>query len=192
MSAKRSAVSVNRLLDSLPAAVKQRILDNSDNVKLNFGELLCEYGEEPQHVYFPLSCQLSLVICIDDHAPFKLAMIGADGMLGAHEVLDVNEAAMREIVREEGYAIKLTRPTFRDLLQNSSPLQVTVKRYLFGLMSQANRTTGCNQFHRVSSRLARWLLLTNDCHLVTDPATPVGNPGRSAQCHQYRSQFSAE
>lgn len=162
MSARRASTSDNRLLKAMPDEVNQRILDNSEIVTLGFAEVLCEYGKKPHHVYFPLNCLISLVICIDDHAPFELAMIGPDGMLGANEVLGVSEAPMRAIVQSEGQAVKMSMHKFKALLQEFPVLQATVKRYLFELMDQVNRTAGCSQFHRVSSRLARWLLTTAD------------------------------
>jgi len=162
MDTKRATASENRVLGTLPSNLMRRVLDNSETVKLNFGDAVSEYGEKTRHVYFPLDCLISLVICIDDRAPFELAMIGNDGMLGASEALGVGEAPMRAIVHGEGYAMKMDVRKFKELLDNGSHLQSTVKRYLFELMSQINRTAGCSQFHRVSSRLARWLLLTSD------------------------------
>lgn len=162
MSAKKATPSLNRLLNLLPVDARARVLDECKVVNLKFGDVLCELGEQSPHVYFPLSCLVSLVITIDDHAPFELAMISRDGMLGASEALGVCEAPQRAVVQKAGDAIKMSVPLFRNVLQEQSQFQSAIKRYLFELMTQTNRTAGCSQFHPVNCRLARWLLLTND------------------------------
>ncbi|MEX0739679.1 MAG: Crp/Fnr family transcriptional regulator [Pseudohongiella sp.] len=162
MSANNSTPLLNRLLDVLSADVREQVLDECKLVNLKFGDVLCELGKKSAHVYFPLNCLVSLVIIIDDHAPFELAMISRDGMLGASEALGVGEAPQRAVVQGAGEAIQMPVQLFKDVLQEQAHFQSAVKRYLFELMTQINRTAGCSQFHRVNSRLARWLLLTND------------------------------
>lgn len=161
-SARCAVIADNRLLAAMSPEVSQRILENSEIVTLKFGDVLCEYGKKPHHVYFPLSCLISLVICIDDHAPFELALIGPDGMLGASEVLGVSEAPMRAIVQSKGPALKMSLRKFNTFLEDVPLLQSSAKAYLFELMEQVNKTAGCSQFHQVSGRLARWLLTTAD------------------------------
>lgn len=162
MCARRAITPDNRLLQAMSPEVGQRILENSEIVTLKFGDVLCEYGKKPNYVYFPLSCLISLVICIDDHAPFELAMIGPEGMLGANEVLGISEAPMRAIVQSKGQAVKMTLRKFNAFLQDVPLLQSSARQYLFELMEQVNKTAGCSQFHQVSGRLARWLLTTAD------------------------------
>ena len=162
MSAKRSTSSFNRLLHALPLIEQQRVLESSETVDLETGDILCEYSQSPRHVYFPLSSVISLVVSVDDQALLELAMIGNEGMLGATRVLGISEAPMRGIVQIDGKAIKMTIRDFEELSVNGSPLQTIVMRYLFVLMTQLNRTAGCTHFHEVSGRLARWLLMAHD------------------------------
>lgn len=162
MSAKRPTSPSNRLIHALPPDEQHLILENSDTVVLEPGEVLCEYGRAPGYVYFPLNGLISLVVSIDDEAPLEVAMIGHEGVLGATKVLGVSEAPVRGIVQIKGSALRVSVRTFEDLARNGTQLQSVVKRYLFVLMTQLNRTAGCSHFHEVSGRLARWLLMAHD------------------------------
>lgn len=162
MSMKRVSPSANRLLKSLPLHEQQQVLDNSEVIELVFGDVLCEYNQSPRHVYFPMKGLISLVVSIDEEAPLELAMIGWEGMLGATRILGISEAPVRGVVQVRGTALQMTARAFEELSTNGTQLQAIVKRYLFVLMTQLNRTTGCTHFHEVSSRLARWLLMTHD------------------------------
>lgn len=162
MSAKRVSPTANRLLKFLSPDEQQLVIANSETVDLAFGDVLCEYSQSPRYVYFPLNGLISLVVSIDEEAPLELAMIGWEGMLGATRVLGVTEAPMRAVVESAGTAVRLTVRAFEELSQDGTQLQAIVKRYLFVLMTQLTRTAGCTHFHEVSSRLARWLLMTHD------------------------------
>ena len=162
MPAKRVSPSTNRLLKSLSPDEQQLVLENSEIVDLAFGDILCECNQNSRYVYFPLSGVISLVVSIDEEAPLELAMIGWEGMLGATRVLGVSEAPMRAVVEGTGAAVRLTVRAFEDLSGDGTQLQAIVKRYLFVLLTQMTRTAGCTHFHEVSSRLARWLLMTHD------------------------------
>ena len=47
-------------------------------------------------------------------------------------------------------------------IRKSPQLQQEVNRYTGTLMAQIAQTAGCNRFHVVTERLARWLLMTRD------------------------------
>lgn len=162
MSAKRASLPGNRLLKFLSPDEQKLVLENSETVDLAFGDILCEYSQSPRYVYFPMNGLISLVVSIDEEAPLELAMIGWEGMLGATRILGVSEAPMRAVVEGAGTAIRLTVRAFEELSQDGTQLQAVVKRYLFVLMTQLTRTAGCTHFHEVSTRLARWLLMTHD------------------------------
>ena len=52
--------------------------------------------------------------------------------------------------------------TFRRELVQVPSLRGAVDLYIYVLMSQLIQTAGCNRFHVVEQRLARWLLMTAD------------------------------
>lgn len=162
MPRKITISPVNQLIKHLPAEQQRFIHHNSKTIQLCPGDVLCEYSQDPDFVYFPLSGLISIVISVDDEPPYSLAMIGCEGMLGATRVLGITKAPMKSIVQVTGYAARLTCAAFDSLLKDSPALQFAVKRFLFSLMMQLNRTAACSRFHDVNNRLARWLLLTHD------------------------------
>jgi len=161
-SAVASVQVVNRLIEGLPRAVRNRILKLTEPVNLTFGAVLCEANQQLQHVYFPLTGSISLVASVNRHPPLEIGLIGNEGMLGATLALGVNGARLRGIVQGAGTALRMTAGQFRLVLRSSHSLRRTIDHYLFVLLAQQSRTIGCTRFHKIKSRLARWLLMTHD------------------------------
>lgn len=162
MAGKNLVTTVNRLLRSLSFDEQNKVENNSTIIELRAGDILCESNKSPTYIYFPLSGLISLVVKVDDEAPYALAMIGGEGMLGATAILGITEAPVKGIVQVDGHAVRMTTGNFDKLTKNDSQLQAIVKRYLYSLIMQLNKTAGCSRFHNVSHRLARWLLMTHD------------------------------
>ena len=83
MAATTSAQVINRLIGNLPRQERTRIVDRCQKVDLVFGAVLCEPDQPFEHVYFPLSGFISMVVKLVDHQPLELALIGNEGVLGA-------------------------------------------------------------------------------------------------------------
>jgi len=52
---------------------------------------------------------------------------------------------------------------FLQIYEKSAILQQKLKAYAYVRMTQLSQTAGCNRFHVVEARLARWILMTQDC-----------------------------
>jgi CRP-like cAMP-binding protein len=146
----------------LPPAERNRILEQSIQVNLAFGDVLCESDQSIGYVYFPLTGFISLVAPMTGHQPLEMGLIGNEGMLGATLVLGIRSAPLRAVVQGSGTALRLTAAHFNHALGSCPRLLRRLNRYLYVLMTQLAQTAACTCFHTVESRLARWLLMTHD------------------------------
>src|SRR4030095_10578605 len=161
-SAVASVQVVNRLIEGLPRAARNRILKLTEPVNLTLGAVLCEANQRLQHVYFPLTGFISLVAIVNRHPPLEIGLIGYEGMLGATLALGVNGARLRGIVQGAGTALRMTAWQFRLELRSSYSLRRTIDHYLFVLLAQQSRTIACTRFHEINTRLARRFVVTGD------------------------------
>jgi CRP-like cAMP-binding protein len=83
-------------------------------------------------------------------------------MLGIPLALGVSDSPVLALVPGSGIDLRMTSAYFRNEFQQSVLLQREVYRYTYELMVQMTQTAASNRFHRVESRLARWLLMTRD------------------------------
>lgn len=152
----------NKLLAALPDAEYRRLLASLEPVTLTFGEMLYEPGDPIRYIYFPNDSLVSLLTLVDRHLALEVGMVGREGMVGTAFALGIGVSPIRAMVQGTGMAMRMEAMTFRKELRQSQSLQREVHLYTHTLMSQIAQTAGCNRFHVVEARLARWLLMTRD------------------------------
>ncbi len=157
-----SAPATNRLLDRLPAKDRARVLSECETVELAFPDVLAEPGEPTAHVYFPTASFISLVTPMEGESSLEVALAGSEGMHGVCVAMGVAISPVHALVQGGGLASRMKSATFARELARVPSLRNCVDRYIYVLMSQLIKTAGCNRFHRVEQRLARWLLMTAD------------------------------
>ena len=129
---------------------------------LTFGTILANPGEMLRHVYFPVTSFISLITPMGGKSILEVALTGNEGMFGVSAALGVANSSVRGLVQGNGVALRMGTAAFRRELGANAALDKNVKRYIHVLMSQLAQTAGCNRFHVVEQRLARWLLMTAD------------------------------
>jgi len=152
----------NSLLAALPRKSYLRLAPGLAPVELVFGEVLYEPGDPIRDVYFPTQSLVSLLTVVEGHLALEVGMVGREGMVGVPLVLGADASPVRALVQGAGPALKMNAQRFRNELNASPPLQREVQRYVYAMMVQISQTAGCNRFHVVEARLARWLLMTRD------------------------------
>lgn len=162
MPPTQAPAASNRLLEALPRKDRQRFLAGCEPVDLVFAEVLAEPGGHMRHVYFPTDSFISLVSPIDGRASLEVGLVGDEGMLGSSLILGVNVSPLHALVQGEGPALRMNAAPFRRELGLSPALLRLLKRYLYVTMGQLAQAAACTRFHLVESRLARWLLMTQD------------------------------
>jgi CRP-like cAMP-binding protein len=156
------AAIANSLLAALPRTSYLRLLPSLVPVELAFGEVLYEPGMPIRDVYFPDRSLVSLLTLVEGHLALEVGLVGRDGMVGVPLALGIDASPVRALVQGAGPAFRMNAARFRRELSRSLPLQGELYRYVHTLMAQISQTAGCNRFHVVQARLARWLLMTRD------------------------------
>jgi CRP-like cAMP-binding protein len=151
----------NRLLASMPRKDRERMLDGCTRVELGFEQVVAEAGEAIGHVHFPTTSFISLLTPMGASS-IEVALVGDEGMFGLAVAFGVGVSHVRGLVQGAGSALRMTAARFKSELRTSAPLQRAVGRYSYVRMAQLGQTAGCNRFHVVEARLARWLLMTGD------------------------------
>jgi len=157
-----AAAIQNSLLAALPRKSYLRLLPGLAPVELVFGEVLYDAGDTIRDVYFPTQSLVSLLTLVEGHLALEVGMVGREGMVGVPLVLGSDVSPVRALVQGAGPALKMNGQRFRSELNASPPLQRELQRYIYAMMVQISQTAGCNRFHVVEARLARWLLMTRD------------------------------
>ena len=152
----------NRLLASLPASARRRLLPACETVDLVFGEVVYATEERISHVYFPVKGFISLIMPVDQSAFLEVGLIGNEGMFGVPLALGVDVSPMRAVVQGAGSALRMNAASFTRDLERIPALRRAIGRYAFVQLSQLAQTAACTRYHIVEARLARWLLMTQD------------------------------
>jgi CRP-like cAMP-binding protein len=154
--------SPNRLLGRLPRKDRERFMEGCAPVELVFNEPLAQPGETMAHLHFPTGGFISLMSRMPEGSRIEVALVGTEGMLGMPLLLGVPVSQEHAVVQGAGSALRMSASRFARELKASPALRAVLDRYVFVTMSQLAQTAGCNRFHVVEERLARWLLMTAD------------------------------
>ena len=152
----------NRLLDRLPAKERARVLAACAPVKLAAGETLARAGDPIRHVYFPTVGFISLLVPMVGDTVLEVALAGDEGMCGVPIALGVSESSVNAVVQGTGSALRMGSAAFRRDLARFPAFRASIDLYIHVLMTQLVHTAGCNRYHVVEQRVARWLLMTSD------------------------------
>jgi CRP-like cAMP-binding protein len=152
----------NRLIEGLPRKARNQLLGMCEAVELDPGEVLYDRHASARHIYFPTGSTLSLRSSPGDLPVLEIAMVGNEGMLGAHIALGVGTSATCAQVRSAGSAWRMTTARFKTELTRSAALERSIRRYLHVTILQHVSMVRCSRFHNLDQRLARWLLMTHD------------------------------
>lgn len=162
MSIAKHTPATNIVLRALSREDGRRLLANHEQVDLAYGDVLCEPGKPLRHVYFPNSGVISLLTPVDGHESVEVGLVGREGMAGIALFLGVGVSPVRMLVQGAGTAMRIKAAAFHQEVKRNAVLRRELNRYLYGFMAQVAQTAGCNRFHQIGARLARWLLMTHD------------------------------
>jgi CRP-like cAMP-binding protein len=160
---KMSATDIkkNRLLAALAPADRSRWLPHLAYVDLTLGQVLCESGVTPNHIYFPTNSLVSMLYLFEDGASAEIAIVGNEGLVGFSLFMGGGSTTSRAVVQSTGQAYKLPAAMLQDEFKRAPVLDLLL-RYTQALITQMAQTAVCNRHHSLDQQLCRWLLLSID------------------------------
>ena len=153
----------NRLFKGLPNEEYQRFATHLEQIFLDKGQVLYEWGEPIEAAYFPSGALVSLVSIVESGGTKEVGIIGSEGMVGLPIFLGGVSTTNRAIVQIAGNAIKLNAEILKAEFNRGGELQKRLLLYAQALFTQVAHIAICNSYHSVEARVARWLLLVQDC-----------------------------
>ncbi|MEQ7874771.1 Crp/Fnr family transcriptional regulator [Sphingomonas sp. ASV193] len=153
----------NRLLRTFSDALRARLLADSELVAMPEGEIVVRTGVNLLRTYFPLGeTTVSLNAEIDGGRSIEVASIGSEGAIGGIVSCGHYPAFARAEVIVAGPAIVVARDKVEEAKAGSGHLRNIFCRYSDYLLAQIMQSVGCNSFHSIEQRAARWLLTAID------------------------------
>ena len=151
----------NHLLAALAPEDYAKIAPCLELVELNFGVALQEPNAHMQHVCFPTTGSVSMMVVSPDGA-VEVGSVGNEGFVGISALLHADFISTRALVQAPGQAYRMHVAAFRRIIAQSASMQRLFSRYLLAFLNQVAQSAACNRLHSLESRCARWLLMTHD------------------------------
>ncbi len=152
----------NQILNTLPAAERERVFPHLTLVEMPLGMVLYESGDALRDVYFPTDSIVSLLYVMKDGASAEIAVVGNEGAIGVALFMGGETTPSRALVQSAGFAYRLPRRWLKLEFDRHGDLLHVLLRYTQSLITQMAQTAVCNRYHTLDQQLCRWLLLSLD------------------------------
>jgi CRP-like cAMP-binding protein len=152
----------NKLFALLPKPDRAIVAERLKPFAADIGTQLQETGAPVEHVYFPNTGMVSLLIVMDDGFAVESATVGFEGAFGASSALADGIAGSRAIVQMPLTATRVAVSDFLLLYNGNNAFRKLIGHANEMLINQFQQTAACNARHQVEARCARWLLLSHD------------------------------
>ena len=152
----------NRLLRALPHETLALMEPDLTRTALAQGAVCFGAGQRIDHVYFPLTGMISLVVATGDGEIVETGTIGCEGAAGLQSGFGESHSYCDATVQIAGDFATIAAVRFKQLASNGAPIRDLIFRYTEVLWSEAQQSVACNAVHAGTARLCRWLLQTAD------------------------------
>jgi CRP-like cAMP-binding protein len=163
VNAETPGLAANKLLAALPHDDFNLLENHFALVPMKQRTPLFNAGDEVEHVTFPLSGMISLLVVLNNGDAVETATVGREGVVGAMAGLGLHTTHVRAVVQLPGVFARISSAQFRRAVTASKKISDMSIRYNEKLLAQARVTAACNISHGVEARFCRWLLQSRDC-----------------------------
>jgi CRP-like cAMP-binding protein len=155
----------NRLLAALrtadPAAEAQ-LREGLESVELELHTKVMGPDRPIGHVYFPETGVLSQIQQMRNGAAVEVNLVGSDGMAGLAVYLGGVTFPMEVTCSSPGTFLRMPSADFLAEVARNAPLLRVLHGYTQAVLEIRAQAIGCDRFHAVEARAARWLLEMDD------------------------------
>jgi CRP-like cAMP-binding protein len=152
----------NRLLAALPPADFDLLAPDLERVVLDQDTVLSRAGDQIEHVFFPHSGAITLMIDMANGQTVATAAVGREGAVGILSVLGPSPSDITAIVRAVVTASRIPASRFHAAFNRSPAIRHVVQIHVRAVLKQLQLGVACNALHPVGARMARWLLQLRD------------------------------
>lgn len=152
----------NKVLLSLAPNQRSQILPRLEFVRLKLHQVLHEAGETIKSGYFVNAGLMSILAVQPDGKTVEVGLVGKEGFVGLPLLVGYNSSPTRVMTQADGTAYRCDASTLKQLVQEFPELGKVLHRFAHQLSMQTTQIAACNRLHDVVSRLARWILMSQD------------------------------
>ena len=152
----------NCILAALRPADFDLLASELQTVALDQDAVLTRAGDEVEHVFFPHSGAISLMIDMADGQTVATATIGREGAVSFLSAIGPSPSAITAIVHVAGTASRIPAFRFRAAFNRSPAIRHALQTHISAMLTQFQLGAACNALHPVEARMARWLLHLRD------------------------------
>jgi CRP-like cAMP-binding protein len=152
----------NKILRNLSSKECSQILPRLEFVRLKLHQVLHEAGETIKSGYFVNSGMMSILAVQPDGKTVEVGLIGREGFAGLPLLVGYTSSPTRVMTQGDGTAYRCDAETLKQFIQQFPELGTRLHRFAYQLAMQSTQIAACNRLHDVVSRLARWILMSQD------------------------------
>jgi CRP-like cAMP-binding protein len=156
-------VMENLLLASLSLESRELIHSECTPVTLPLRSVLYTAGSVPADAYFMTSGLASIVGSTSDGETAEVGIVGHEGLVGATHLLGPAVAPTECFIQLSGSALKIPFPKLQQLFRTSEEIRTRILEFVQEQTLSLCQLATCNRLHNAEERLARWLLMVDDC-----------------------------
>jgi CRP-like cAMP-binding protein len=152
----------NRLLASLSAETRDRVLPNVSVVGIERQDYTNIYDTPMRTVDFPIDAIMSVVATLSSGATCEVATVGREGFVEVDAALAARVAHRTSFCQVPGHLARMPIDAFRAELDANPEFKTLILRAVRARAFMTEQLAACNLKHTIIERFARWLLMTRD------------------------------
>lgn len=157
------ALGRNDLLSYLHAKEMGHLRSCLLEVELRRSAILFDADRPAEFVYFIEDGLVSLLARTVNDGSIELATVGRGAFIGLGAALGGARTLQRACVQVAGSAFRMAVPDLSRLISERPSVREHLLQYAQSMIVQQSRTAFCNAKHGTERKIARWLLLAQDC-----------------------------